>query len=250
MIEPTAAPGALVDIETLPSTPGAIIGYTSRGPVYLIAGGSGDGEGSDDEPTADAAGDDSNDDQDDEQAAEGDDGQDDDGRTYDAAYVKRLRREAAARRNAEKAAREQLAEQQAALKKALGVLGIGGGDETPTPEQLAEQLEQAQAQVWTTAVEHTVERAARSLGVDAEALLDSRRFIDSLDEFVDDDPRDPTFRQKLTEHIKQYAQEHKGFAAQAATKSGGDFSGGPGSTPDPSKMTMADYVKWRAKRRE
>jgi hypothetical protein len=99
----------------------------------------------------------------------------------------------------------------AQIARALGL----GDDEAPDPDALAEQIEQAQAVAWRNGVELQVHRVASRLGADAEALLDSNSFIDTLDDLVDDDPRSREFAEQL--EAKVQAAMDKSSKYRAAT---------------------------------
>ncbi len=87
-----------------------------------------------------------------------------------------------AKQQAADEARQQLVTE---LGKALGL--VKDGDEAPDPEQLTQQLTASQQAARDAAVQLAVYRAAAAHQADPEALLDSRRFIESL---ADIDPAD------------------------------------------------------------
>ena len=149
--------------------------------------------------------------------------------------IEDLRAEAAKHRTDGQTAKQAAdAEKQrvAAVLKALG-LNADGTDAPADPNALAEQIQQAQAVAWTNAVELSVVRSAMTVGADAEKLIDSRAFIDSLDEFVDLDPNSAEFKKKLADHVKAYVDKHPTFkaAAPGPARSGGDHPGGAGQPP-------------------
>lgn len=126
----------------------------------------------------------------------------------------------------------------AAVLKALG-LNADGTDAPKDPAALAAAVEEAQNDAWATAVENQV---LRIKDVDSDALLDSRGFIDSLDGFVDDDPRSAEFKTKLAAHVKAYVDKNPKFKATPAgpARSGGDHPGGGGtSTARPTSLSAA-----------
>lgn len=143
------------------------------------------------------------------------------------------RAEAARYRTEGQTAKQSAAEAEkvkAAVLKAAG-LNPDGTDTPKDPAALAAAVEQAQAAVWTTAVENVVLRSAGKAGADAEKLLDSRGFVDSLDPFVNDDPKTPEFKTKIAAHIAEFIDQQPQFKAQPtvpAGPSGAPLAGGPG----------------------
>jgi len=135
--------------------------------------------------------------------------------------IKTLRDEAAKSRTDAKAtaaaARNDIVTQ---VAKALGLQG-----DQATPEQLAAQLEAARDGQWATAVENQVLRLAPSADV-AEKLLDSRKFIDSLDDLVDLDPWSDEFRTQLQAKVQEAAAKYTTAPAPGAPN---------GPRPDPSQ---------------
>jgi len=149
--------------------------------------------------------------------------------------IRDLRGEATKARTTAKQAAAQEARQQT-LAEVAKALGIGQEGEPVSAEDLAGQIEQAQSSAWVSAVELQVYRAAGSLGADAEALLDSNFFRDSLDDLVDEDPRSAEFADALKAKV-QAALEAKPdkYRANAA----------PGPTtprPDPSQGARGPAV--------
>lgn len=151
------------------------------------------------------------------------------------------------RTNGQTAAQQAQAAQQQrdAVLKALG-LTADGKDAPPDPEALTAQLEQQQAVAWTNAVELTVFRTAAAAGANADALLDSRAFIDSLDELADVDPSSADFKSQLDVHVRKYVEQHPQFKAQPAgpARSGGDHPGG-GGAPTTRPKSLADALRSR-----
>lgn len=142
---------------------------------------------------------------------------------------------------AENAQRRTEGQKVAAVLKALG-LTPDGTEAPPDPAAVAAQVEQAQAAAWTNAVELATWRAATAAGADAERLLDSRAFIDSLDAFVGDDPGTPEFRTKLAGHINAYIGKNPAFKAPTTTspgRSGPPVGGGTNSGGRPSNLREA-----------
>lgn len=108
-------------------------------------------------------------------------------------------------------------------------LGITPGDEPLDPAKLSEQIQQAQASAWRNGTELAMYRVAGSLGADAEALLDSNSFLDTLDDLVDVDPRSAEFLTALK------AKVEAAMATNPRFKAGGAPAGPNTPRPDPSQ---------------
>jgi hypothetical protein len=138
----------------------------------------------------------------------------------------------------------QAAQQQLeAVMKALG-LKSDGTDAPPDPEALAAQVTQQQAITWETAAENAILRVAPTAGADADALLDSNAFLDSLGDLIALDPKSTEFRTKLQAHITVWVDKHPKHktagTVSTATRSGGDHPGGTGTpTTRPKSLTAA-----------
>lgn len=153
--------------------------------------------------------------------------------------IKSARTQAANARTEKQAAAKTAQEAEAqrdAVLKALG-LKTDGSEEPPDPKQLAEQAASFQGKAWEMGVENGVLRLASKLEVDADELLDSNKFLNSLEELVDEDPNAGDFRDKLADHIKAFVKDNPKFKAQAAKatpgKSGTAMPGAP--TPPAAK---------------
>lgn len=141
----------------------------------------------------------------------------------------------------------QAAQQQLeAVMKALG-LKSDGTDAPPDPEALAAQVTEQQAINWETAAENAILRVAPTAGGNADALLDSNTFLDSLGDFIALDPKSAEFRTKLQAHITVWLDKHPQHkttpAAPTATRSGGDHPGGTGTTRTRPTSLMAAVKK-------
>lgn len=144
--------------------------------------------------------------------------------------IGRLRQENGKERtNAKQAAAD---EARQALAKEVGkALGLVEEDAAPTPEALTAQVteaqharEQAEADARAARVELAVYRAATDHRADAQALLDSRTFTDSL---VDIDPGDG---EAITNAIKAFVSNNPRFLTQAVGASSADHAGGSGES--------------------
>ena len=100
-------------------------------------------------------------------------------------------------------AREELAQ---TVGKALGLIK---DDEKLDPAKLAEQLNGAQAQVKQTQVELAVYQAAASAGANANALLDSRSFLNKIASL------EPSDNDGITAAIAEAVASNKTFALAA-----------------------------------
>lgn len=158
-------------------------------------------------------------------------------KTFDEAYVKKLRDEAATHRVKSKELEGKLSEteqrQQSQLDAIAKALGLKEDDGPPDPEKLTKQLTETaqerdatQAELRTLRVERAAERAAREHGADVDTLLDSRAFAKKLGDL---DPTDSGFSEAVSDLVKTTVDANPKYkAAQAATSSSADFSSGPG----------------------
>lgn len=164
--------------------------------------------------------------------------------------LEKARKEAAASRvNAKKAAAEE------ARRELLAQLS-GQSDEPPTVEELQQRLaeqqssaQEAQADALAAALELTVYRTAARLGADAEALIDSRSFVDSLDRLDVDLADRAAVEKAVAEHIKAYVEANPRYrATPAAGRSGIDHGAGAGEVPQTLEAQIANAQKrgdWR-----
>lgn len=247
---------------TLPTAPGAIIGYRKNGlPIRLLAGGSGDG-GDGGGTGGDGGNPGSNDGTGDSQGQGGDGGQNppNDGQgqpqnggtggdgegdisslpDWAQKAIRDARADAGKARTNAKAqaadqARQDLAQQ---IGKALGL--IKDGDAAPDPAKLAEQLAGAQAEGQQARTELAVFRAAAKHGADPEKLLDSRKFADKLKNV------DPSDSKKISDLIKAAVEDNPTYrATQAPPASGAPMGGKPPATKP---KTLAAAVDARYKK--
>lgn len=119
--------------------------------------------------------------------------------------IKELRRENAKRRTHNNAAVQQ-AQQQAQqdvvqqIGKALGI--IDDGETTPDAQQLTQQLTEQTQAAKQAQLELAVYKAASSHGADADALLDSRSFLEKVADL------DPTNTDELNAAIKDVVENN------------------------------------------
>jgi hypothetical protein len=139
-----------------------------------------------------------------------------------------LRTEAAGHRTAKQTAQQQ----RDAVLKAFG-LAPDGSQAPPDADALTAQLEQYKATAWENAAQAAIVRVAGATGADADLLLDSSTFLDSLEAFVEDDPNTADFRTKIQSHITDFVTKNPRFKAQTTpagpARSGGEFPGGAGA---------------------
>ncbi|MFE5895839.1 hypothetical protein ACFQ67_00160 [Streptomyces sp. NPDC056488] len=143
-----------------------------------------------------------------------------------------------AKENAAQAARQELL---ATFSKAVG---LDTGEKPPTPEELTHQLTQsqtaltaAQEQAASAAIELHVYKTAARLGANADALLDSRTFCDSIDNL---DTSDGEFQAAVEKAITDALDANPQLrTAQVARRGGGDFAGGPGTQQRPTSLHAA-----------
>jgi len=120
------------------------------------------------------------------------------------------------------AAAEARAEMAAQVAKALGLPGDG----PPDPAVLTEQVEAARDAAWASSVELQIYRTAAAAGANPDALLDSRSFIESLDDLVDLDPSSAEFKTALQAKVQEAAAKYPAQQAPGAPN---------GPRPDPSQ---------------
>jgi hypothetical protein len=147
--------------------------------------------------------------------------------------IRDARAEAAKSRTTAKqtAADEARQETLATIAKALG---IGEEGKPVDPAQLTAQIEQAQAEAWRSTVELQVYRHAPQ---HADALLDSLKFIDSLDELVEMDPRSPDFATALEAKVQEAVAGKANGQAPVATAPRPDPSQGARGAPATGRPT-------------
>jgi vacuolar-type H+-ATPase subunit H len=136
-----------------------------------------------------------------------------------------------AKQTAAQEARDQVTAQ---IAKALG---IGQEGEPVSAEDLAGQIEDAQTAAWVSSVELQIYRTASALGADADALLDSNAFRQSIDELGDQDPRTPEFAEALKAKVQE-ALDSKPDKFRTATA--GQAPASP--RPDPSQGARGPAV--------
>lgn len=235
---------------SLPVAPGALIGYTKRGtPIYLLGGGSQPvGDPPVDPPPPSAAPPSAG--QPPAAAAAAAEPQEDISTLPDWAQkaIREARAEAGKARTTAKqnAADQARAEVTAQIAKALGL----AQDDPVDPAALTAQIEQAQGNAWRSAVELQVYRLAGQHGANPEALLDSLKFVDSLEELVAVDPRSPEFATALATKVQEAVAANPGYKAAgqapaAPTAPRPDPSqGSRGGTPTPTRgRSLTDAIR-------
>jgi hypothetical protein len=133
--------------------------------------------------------------------------------------------------------------QQDFVDKIAKALGINGAGETPTVEQVTDQLTAAQQDARERAVDLAVYRAAGPASADPDALLDSTAFRKRVAEL---DPAADGFTEKVTAAITTAVKDNPRLAAgpAAAPRSGGEITGGsPTNGDDLGSLSVEDYIK-------
>lgn len=161
-----------------------------------------------------------------------------------------LRKESGGHRQKATAAEQAAAAAQQQRDAILKAAGLNpDGSEASDPEaavnQLTEQLGEYHDTLWKLSVDATVRAAASRLGANAEMLLDSNAFFSTLDEHVDDDPRDPEFARLVETRVEEaMLRDPERYKAATATPAGPpaprpDRSQGRGASNDtPNFRTM------------
>lgn len=143
-------------------------------------------------------------------------------------------------------ARQELIDQ---VKRSLGL-----GEDVPLePEQLTAQIADAQNAAFNSAVELQVYRLAGRLGANADALLDSRSFLESLADMDGDDPRADDFQKALEAKVQAALERNAGYRAAVQGTSGPsnpkpDLSQGSRGTGPDADSQIAEAQKrgdWR-----
>ncbi|MDI9885319.1 hypothetical protein QMZ92_13175 [Streptomyces sp. HNM0645] len=129
------------------------------------------------------------------------------------------------------------------ISKALGL----EGDQPPTAEQLTQQLTEshgkltaAEERAASAALELHVYKTAARLGANADALLDSRAFCDTIDNIDPSDMTPEAFNTAVETAINEALGRNPQLrAGQAPRRGGGEFPGGPGTTGRPTSLGQA-----------
>lgn len=145
--------------------------------------------------------------------------------------------------------------QQDIVDKIATALGITPGDETPTVEQVTDQLTAAKREARERAVDLAVYRSAPTAGADPDALLDSTTFRRQV---TDLDPAADGFADKVAAAITAALKANPRLAAvpagssavaPPAPRSGGQITGGsPSGADDLGSLSVEDYIKRTRKR--
>jgi len=158
------------------------------------------------------------------------------------AEIDKLRKEnASARVTAKQTAAE---EARAALTQEFGkILGLVKDDAPVTPEHLTAQLTEAQSTAANTARELAIFKAAADAKADANALLDSRAFLNKVAGI------DPTDTAALAAAISEATTSNPRFkVTQAAPVGGADLTGGSGPARTYTRAQLADPAFYAANR--
>lgn len=159
----------------------------------------------------------------------------------------RAKRAIAAAREGEKKAKAEAAAAKArtdAILKAAGLTPDGKTDPEVALKETAAKAEAATAKARSTAVELAVYKSAGKVGADADAILDSRKF---LAEVANLDPDTADFGDKVSAAIKAAVKANPKLAnapaaGQGPTKQGADHTGSGGTGKSRSR-SLTDAVK-------
>ncbi|MFE4991418.1 hypothetical protein ACFRH4_08710 [Streptomyces mirabilis] len=125
------------------------------------------------------------------------------------------------------------------LAKVAEALGLDAGTK-PDADQLTQQLTASQSEVRQSKVEAAVLRTAARLGVDGDALLDSRSFLNSL---TDVDPSDSAAVEAAVNAVKTRFQNPSTTTADAVptppARSGAPINGSPGGSKPITEAELA-----------
>ncbi|MFJ8923861.1 hypothetical protein ACIREK_30840 [Streptomyces sp. NPDC102415] len=175
--------------------------------------------------------------------------------------VENLRGDVEAEKAKRTAAEQKAADDQAAfMKKVASAFGIETDEaKPPTPEELAQQLAEAQNETKASRdearqnkVELAVYKTAGAHGGDPDALLDSRQFANAIAKL---DPSDAGFDEAVGKAVKAAVDANKKLAAKApepkqeTTPAGGAPMDGAGSSKrqlgkaDVARMTPEEITK-------
>lgn len=162
----------------------------------------------------------------------------DEPKTFDEAYVTKLRNENAAhRQKAKTAADDAVADLTKTLGKALGLIK---DDEPADPAALTKQIEAERTTARAAQVELAVFRVAGKHQADADALLDSRSFLSKVKDL---DPTADDFASQVEDAVKTVVENNpKLRVVQAATKAGSDLSAG-NADPEKGQLTREQFAK-------
>ncbi|WP_320069611.1 hypothetical protein [Micromonospora sp. RTGN7] len=224
--------------------PGKIIGYRRDGrPIYVIAGGSGEGGGGGGAGDSGSGGGTAGG----ESGQGGNDGQGDDTNTsgkpniegeFDAA---RASRAIQAAREAEKKAKgdaKAAKDQVTAILAAAGLKPDGTKDPAEQLKEASAKATGAEAKARNAQIETAVLRRAGKAGGDPDALLDSTSFMNSM---KDIDPDAADFGDQVTAAIKAAVKSNGKLAAtgQGPGRQGADHTGGGTSRGRSANLTDA-----------
>ena len=240
---------------TLPTVPGALLGYRKSGqPILLMAGGSGPPGEPAGQPTAEPGGQPTAPGAPPAQppaqppAPAGQQPTQDVSQLPDWAQklIADARGEAAKTRTTAKQAAADEARQE--LAKTIGkALGLTTGDDAPDPEQLTSQLSEYQTENWSVGVENLILRNAGKYGVNAAAVLDSVSFWESLGDLQGASPRDADFAAQVEASVKKLAETNPAFKAAPAgpARAGADMTGGTPPPPAKRPTSLVEALKRR-----
>lgn len=148
--------------------------------------------------------------------------------------IKNLRDEAARSRPNQQTAAAQAKAQEAETQLAKVMAALGRkpdgsplDDPAAAAAALSERAEVAEATAWRNGVRLAIYQAAGPLGANADGLLDSLAFVDTLDDLVDADPTSAEFRTALEAKIRTALEANPTLrAGQGPVRMGVEHTGG------------------------
>lgn len=214
-------------MHNLPTTPGALIGYLPKSgrPVYVQAGGNGEGDGNPGN-TGQGTGQggqngDPNGDQGQQQGQQApQQGQSNGWKPngdFDPDKASRLIENLKGDLASEKEKRASSDKLLAQMAQKLGI-DVNG---KPDPDQLQQTITTREGELKQSRIENAILRSAPKLDADMDALLDSRTFLAQLDDL---DPADKTFAANVEKAIKAAIEANP----RLKKASSGDANGGQG----------------------
>lgn len=160
-----------------------------------------------------------------------------------AKLIQDTRKEAGAARTNAKATAAQEARDELA-KQFASWLGIGG-EQPPSPEQLADHLAMSRAEAASMAAELRIVRIASKLGVDPDELLDSNRVCAQLDAIGEQIGQGDVaaFDAKATEVIQQWMAGRPQPATSTVTSRTPVEALRPGALPGAPQVSLDDQIR-------
>ncbi|QWS68125.1 scaffolding protein [Gordonia phage VanLee] len=183
----------------------------------------------------------------------------DTGKTFDAKYVRDLRRQNAKTRKDAKAQATKAAEEAAErardefARDLFGALGLGDDEEEVDADELVRLANEREAastkRLRDYQVKDAINDAARTSGADVDLLVPFLRGKNMLDDL---DPDDEDFAETVAELVETAVSRNPKLKADSpiARRSGGDMTAGTGEPKKKKPRTIDDIRKERRAHRE